>query len=76
MRDWEKTMVSDLRPIMLYEPQQKPGGSFKAGEYEDLETNFINLPIPTMSIDWIIKDNYLIIATSKEAARKAADRLK
>lgn len=76
MRDWEKTMVGDLRPIMLYEPQERPGGSFKAGKYNDLETNFINLPIPTMSIDWILSDNYLIIATSKKAARKAADRLK
>lgn len=76
MREWEKTMVSDLRPILFYEPQEKPEGSFKAGEYKNLETNFINLPIPTMSIDWILADNYLIIATSKEAARKVADRLK
>jgi len=76
MRGWEKTMVSDLRPIMFYEPQEKPEGSFKAGKHKNLETNFINLPIPTMSIDWILSDNYLIIATSKEAARLASDRLK
>jgi hypothetical protein len=76
MRAWEKTMVADLQPIMFYEPQEKPVGSFKAGEHKNLETNFINLPIPTMSIDWIIADNHLIIATSKEAARAAADALK
>jgi hypothetical protein len=75
MREWEKTITDDLGPLMLAVPQ-KTGAQFARGEYKDNDTSFINLPIPTTSLDWILTDTHLIIATSKDAARAAVDALK
>lgn len=74
MQEWEKTMTDDLRPLLLALPQETQETRFKNGKYKDFETRFINLPISTTSFDWILTDEYLIIATSKDAARVALDR--
>ncbi|MBI1888824.1 MAG: hypothetical protein HYS15_02740 [Candidatus Spechtbacteria bacterium] len=75
MQEWEKTMADDLRPLLLALPQKGEETVFKTGKYRDFETRYINLPISTMSFDWILTDGTLIIATSKDAARTALDRI-
>ena len=75
MKEWEKTIVDDLGPLILGAVQREEGAQFRLGSYKDVETHFINLPIPTTSVDWIVRDSNLIVATSKDAARAAVDRL-
>lgn len=75
MKEWEKTIVDDLGPLMLSVPQ-KTSAQFVPGKYKNFDTSFINLPISTTSLDWILTDTHLIIATSKDAARAAVDALK
>lgn len=79
MKEWEKTLINDFKPLMLFvpsdpAPDQNEQG-FKSGNYKGLNIRYINMPIHTMSIDWILKDTYLIIATSKDAARTAVEGL-
>jgi len=82
MEEWEKTIVDDLRPLMLAAPQGTVDAqgeeisAFSFGKHKNFITHYINLPIPTTSVDWLIADSYLVIATSKDAARAAADNLK
>ena len=76
MREWEETLVSDLAPLILGSPQQRAGDTFSLGRYGDVTTHFINLPVSSLSIDWIVTEEYLIIATSKNAARRAVDKLR
>lgn len=75
MKEWEKTIVDDLRPLIFGMAKREEGAVFRLGSYKSFETHFINLPIPTTSVDWILADGNLVVATSKDAARAALDRL-
>lgn len=80
MQEWEKTIIDDFLPLMLSTPQ-KPADyiaeqSFSVGEYMGFESHYINLPIHTTSLDWLLSDSRLIIATSKDAGSAAASNLK
>lgn len=73
---WETTsMVQDFSAFILSPTPAIRPPSFLSGRYNDMPTRYINLPIHTISVDWTIKDQYLIIATSMDAARTAIDRL-
>lgn len=76
MVNWEATsIVQDLSSFILAPiPATRPP-SFLSGRYNDNPTRYINLPIHTTSIDWMLIDKYLIIATSMDTARTAIDRL-
>ncbi len=86
MKEWEKTIIDDLGPLMLALPTKtgpaSPSGlrgasaQFARGKYKNFDVSFVNLPISTTSLDWILTDTHLIIATSKDAARAAVDALK
>lgn len=80
MLRWENTLAYDLSPLILSE--FIPDGTFNNGEYKGLATRYLNLRLneggnksATTSIDWIIADSKLIVATSKNAARVAVDNL-
>lgn len=74
--DWEATtMVKDLSNLILSPTPTTPPTSFLSGRYGNIPTRYINLPIHTTSIDWIIVDRYFIIATSMDSARTAVSRL-
>lgn len=75
MKEWEKTLAEDLKPLMLFVPQLAEEAVFQTGQHKTLDTRYLNMPIHTMSIDWILTESHLIIATSKDAARAAVDRL-
>ncbi|MFY9457890.1 MAG: hypothetical protein WAP23_03100, partial [Candidatus Spechtbacterales bacterium] len=80
MEEWEKTIINDLAPLVLNNIQKPADYSaskkFAVGKYKNFGTHFVNLPISTTSIDWMLSDTHLIVATSKDAARTAADALK
>jgi len=76
MREWEEILVDNLAPLMLGVPPTEAGRTFSLGKYGDFTTHFINLPVSPTSVDWILTRSHLIIATSKNAARRAVDRLR
>ena len=76
MQEWEKTISEDMVPIILDVTEYRARKEFSFGLYKNSQTRFINLPLPSTSVDWLIVDNYLIIATSKNSARAAVDALK
>lgn len=75
MEEWEKTIVEDLRSLIFGTTKREEGALFRRGSYKDVETHFINLPIPTTSVDWIMTGAHLVVATSKDAARAAVDKV-
>jgi len=75
MSEWEETIVEDVRPLMLSVVGEAPETTFSKGRHGDLDTHYINLPISTISLDWILTNTYLVIATSKDAARTAVDNI-
>lgn len=75
MMEWEPSLVEDVSEI-IFAPLQAPNViSFSDGLYLNTATRFINLPIETISVDWMMAENKLIIATSKNAGRKARDNI-
>ncbi len=75
MKEWEKTLAKDLKPLLLFAPQIPQNQTFQVGKHKDLDTHYLNMPVDTMSIDWIANTNHLILSTSKDAARAAIDNL-
>lgn len=75
MKEWEKTLAENFQPLMIFVPQRETRQSFELGRHGEFDTHYLNLPIHTMSVDWILTGKYLIIATSKDAARTAFDNL-
>ncbi len=71
LRTWERTMVSDLRPLILAKTGALTG--FKTGTYQDQNIRYQNLPLNTITIDYAIVNDLLIITTSKSAMLKAID---
>lgn len=71
LRAWEKTMVSDLKPLILARTGTLTG--FKTGTYQDQTIRYQNLPLNTVTLDYAVVDDLLIITTSKSAMLKAID---
>lgn len=70
---WEETILDDLKPLILAETTGE--AEFQSSTIEDLKgasfVRYANLPISSISIDYGIKDNLLIIGTSKNSFFKA-----
>jgi hypothetical protein len=77
MSEWEKTITQDLAPLMLFAPDITGlrDLEFSDGRLNGVMTRYINMPVHTMSIDWILTSTHLIISTSKDSARAAFDSL-
>ena len=43
--------------------------------YRDIKVRYVNLPISTMSLDYAVANDYLIIATSKNSFHKVIDKM-
>jgi len=73
----EVSMLENLKPILLdaeISPESKK--TFADGMYNDVTIRYMNLnDKPDLSIDYMIFDDYLIFATSKESGRLVLDRL-
>ncbi len=76
LEDWEKTMTGDLKPIFL---GQKLGESaneeFQDNIYRDVNIRYLNFPDPSLTIDYTVVENYLIITTSREGMYGVIDRI-
>jgi hypothetical protein len=74
LKNWEKTMATDLKPMIL----AKVGNPASFSFLQNLQNKLIrykNMPINTITVEYAIIDDVLIIATSKSAIFKAIDSL-
>ncbi|MFH1611802.1 MAG: hypothetical protein ABH887_00835 [bacterium] len=77
--NWEETIVDDLENIILSPISKIEGIEFQdssMSNYKGAELlRYINLPITTITVDYAIKDDLLIIGTSKNTTRRVLDAL-
>lgn len=71
---WEATMVRDLRNLIVAEVtgETRP---FLDATYNAVPVRYRNLPLPTVTIDYALTNNLLIITTSKSSMFAAIDAL-
>jgi len=73
---WEESMKTKLRPLHLnlkYEPAATE--EFLDNVYRGVAIRYINFPDPTLSIDYVVVEDKLIIATSRAAMYATIDAL-
>lgn len=75
LKNWERTMVSDLKPMILAKVGQAASASFLTGTYQGETIRYKNLPLNTTTAEYALADDVLIIATSKNSMLKAIDSL-
>jgi len=68
LKDWEKNLIEDIKPIFLDEKIGQPATEeFQDNVYRDVSIRYINLPNPDLTIDYAIVYDKLIITTSKDS---------
>ena len=76
MKTWESTMAGDLESFFLgVEKGQPATETFQDNIYQDVAIRYLNFPDSTLTIDYVISDDYLIITTSKESIYAVIDQL-
>lgn len=71
---WEETMLEDFKNFYpIDKPGQPASENFLDDIYQDIAIRYINLPFSTLTINYTIINNFLIIGTSKEAIYTAID---
>lgn len=76
MLNWEATMLEDFKnfyPIEL--PGQPASKNFLDDNYKNVIIRYKNLPLPTLTLNYTILGNYLIICTSKDMIYSTIDRI-
>lgn len=72
---WEPTMASNLQPLII--PKVTSGaGSFSSNTYKGVGIRYRNFPIHTITIDYALAKNTLLITTSKNSMFAAIEALK
>jgi len=72
----ENALVSELQPLFLSNPFSEIGESFNTSQYKDFQIRYINLNEDnTLSVDYSIAGDKLIIGTSKDTARAIIDKM-
>lgn len=73
---WEETMISDLKPVFLDEEIGEPfAEGFQDNVYQNVNIRYLNFPESSLTIDYALVGDYLIITTSKESMHRAIDRI-
>jgi hypothetical protein len=76
MRIWEQTMLDDFKNFY---PSDVPGAraskTFLDDIYQGIAIRYVNLPYPTLTLNYTILGNLLIIGTSKELMYMTIDKI-
>lgn len=73
LKAWEKTMATDLKPLILAKTGSATAAAFQTGTYQSQNIRYKNLPLNTITVEYALVDDVLIITTSKSAMLKAID---
>src|SRR3989338_145064 len=73
---WETAMTADLEPLFLEAVKEEPENrTFQDNVYQNIAIRYLNLPDPSLTIDYASIGNKLIITTSKETIYQALEVL-
>ncbi len=76
LRDWENTMKEDLELMFLeQELDESTTEEFQDNIYRDIDIRYLNFPDPSLTIDYAIVEDYLVITTSRESMYVVIDRI-
>lgn len=75
LKIWEKTMTIDLKPLIWAKTGKAASTSFLTGTYQEKNIHYKNLPLNTVTVEYAVAEDTLIIATSKNSMLKAIDSL-
>lgn len=74
--DWEKTMLEDLTPLFLDQELGEPATEkFQDNVYRDVNIRYLNFPDPSLTIDYAVVGDYLVITTSRESMYRVIDKV-
>ena len=77
MAEWEKVLPDDfLKVHTLWQRGEKASSDFLNNTYAGIPIRYTNFPVPDLSIDWAIKNDILLITTSRESMWRTIDVLK
>ncbi|MBI4118993.1 MAG: hypothetical protein HY452_01900, partial [Parcubacteria group bacterium] len=74
-RTWEKTMTTDLKALVLSKIGNAAMPGFQTGNYQSQIIHYKNLPLNTVTVEYVLAGDVLIITTSKSSMLKALDAL-
>ena len=76
MKNWESTMLNDFKNFYLAQlPGQAASKNFLDDNYKNVIIRYKNLPFSTLTLNYTVLGNYLIIGTSKESIYSIIDRI-
>lgn len=75
LKAWERTMATDLKPLILAKAGKATSASFLTGTYKGKTIRYKNLPLSTITVEYAVADDVLIITTSKNSMLKAIDSI-
>ena len=69
-------MAEDLRPIFLDHQLEEPATEeFQDNTYKNVNIRYLNFSDPSLTLDYAIVGDYLVITTSRESMYGVIDRL-
>lgn len=75
LKSWEKTMLTDLKPLILAKIGTATSASFLTGIYQEQTIRYKNLPLNTITVEYAVVNDILIITTSKNSMLKSIDSI-
>jgi hypothetical protein len=76
MRSWEQTMLDDLKNFYISDvPGARASKTFLDDIYSGVAIRYVNLPYTTLTLNYTILNNLLVIGTSKELMYTTIDRI-
>lgn len=75
LKSWEKTMVSDLKALILAKIGSPATAVFQTGTYNNQSLRYKNMPLNTITIDYVLRGDLFVITTSKSSMLRAIDAL-
>lgn len=75
LKTWESTLVTDLKPLVLAKVGAAATPVFQTGTYQNQTIRYKNLPLNTVTVEYALAGDILLITTSKNSMLKAIDSL-
>jgi hypothetical protein len=76
MKTWEPAMLDDFKNFYpIQAPGQAASKNFLDDNYKNVIIRYKNLPYPTLTLNYTILSNFLVIGTSKELMYSTIDRI-
>jgi len=76
LKNWETSIVSDLEPFFMdLAKQPATADGFQDNVYKETNIRYLNFNDPNLSIDYAVKDDKLIITTSRNSMFAVIDAL-